>query len=257
MAVEHGLSSSPILLQFDNPDDAIELLAAIDRPESIGGLLAIPNVPGLLQVHTVENTFIRRNYRATMFTLQSWIDEVDLGPWRISGGPAMNERINELVYTDVRVVLPAAVIAILLVLAIGTRSLLKPILVLLPLLLALIWLLGMMSLLGVAASVVTVAIAPLVLGVGVDGGVHLLSSWHRHRGALAEIFAETGLAIVITFATSATAFAAFLFAQSPSLVYFGSQAAFALAGCLVVTLAVLPFLFRLLLPHDRGEPVGN
>jgi len=30
-------------------------------------------------------------------------------------------------------------------------------------------------------------------------------------------------------------------------VYFGSQAAFALIGCLVVTLVVLPFLFRILL----------
>ena len=114
-----------------------------------------------------------------------------------------------------------------------------------------------MSLFGVAASVVTVAIAPLVLGVGVDGGVHLLSSWQRHRGVLTEVFAETGLAIVITFATSATAFAAFLFSRSPSLVYFGSQAAFALAGCLFVTLVLLPFLFRLLLPHDRVEVTGN
>lgn len=257
IADEHGLSSSPILLQFDNPDDAIELLAEIDRPDSIGSLLAISDVPGLLQVHTIENTFIRRNYRATMLALQSWIDEVDLGPWQISGGPVLNERINELVYADVRVVLPAAVMAILLVLTIGTRSLLKPVLVLLPLSLALIWLLGTMSLFGVAASVVTVAIAPLVLGVGVDGGVHLLSSWHRHQGVLTEVFAETGLAIVITFATSATAFAAFLFARSPSLVYFGSQAAFALAGCLFVTLAVLPFLFRRLLPHHRGAATGN
>lgn len=257
IAEEHGLSSSPILLRFDRPDHAIELLAEIDRPNSIGSLLAVPDVPGLLQVHPIENAFIRRNYRATMLTLQPWIEESGLGPWETSGGPVMNERINELVYADVRTVLPMAVIAILFVLAIGTRSLLKPFLVVLPLSLALAWLLGTMGLFGIAASVATVAIAPLVLGVGVDGGVHLLSSWQRHRGELAEVFAETGLAIVITFVTSATAFAAFLFARSPSLVYFGSQAAFALAGCLFVTLAVLPFLFRLLLPRDQGETVEN
>ncbi len=257
IAEEHGLSSSPILLRFDHPDHAIELLAEIDRPNAIGSLRAVPDVPGLLQVHPIENTFVRRNYRATILALQQWIEESGLGPWEISGGPVMNERINELVYADVRTVLPMAVIAILFVLAIGTRSLLKPFLVVLPLSLALAWLLGTMGLLGIAASVATVAIAPLVLGVGVDGGVHLLSSWQRHRGELAEVFAETGLAIVITFVTSATAFAAFVFARSPSLVYFGSQAAFALAGCLFVTLAVLPFLFRLLLPRNQGEAVEN
>ena len=63
IALEHGLSSSPILLQFDDPVDAIELLAEIDRPDSIGSLLAIPDVPGLLQVHPIENTFIRQCLR--------------------------------------------------------------------------------------------------------------------------------------------------------------------------------------------------
>jgi predicted RND superfamily exporter protein len=54
--------------------------------------------------------------------------------------------------------------------------------------------------------------------------------------------------VVITVLTSVTAFAAFIASRSPSLVYFGSQAAFALIGCLVVTLVVLPYLFRILLP---------
>ena len=143
---------------------------------------------------------------------------------------------------------------ILFVLVVGTRSLLRPCLVLLPLALALICLIGIMGLLGIAASVVTVAITPLVLGIGVDGGVHLLAAWDRHRGQLVEMFAETGLAIVVTVVTSVTAFAAFLFSKTPSLVYFGSQASTALLGCLVVTLVVLPYLFGILLPPLDETP---
>ena len=44
-------------------------------------------------------------------------------------------------------------------------------------------------------SVVTAAIIPMVLGIGVDGGVHLLASWRRHNGDLAVVFEETGLAV--------------------------------------------------------------
>ena len=257
IAKEHGLSSSPILLRFNNPGDAIELLAEVDRPGQVGKLLSAPGVDGLLHVHPRENTFVRHHYRDTIAALALWIDKAGLGDWELSGAPVMNERINELVYRDVRVVLPVAVAAIFLVLGLGTRSLLRPCLVLLPLSLALIWLVGSMGLAGIATSVVTAAITPLVLGIGVDGGVHLLAAWDRHGGKTEEVFAETGLAIVISVLTSITAFAAFLFARSPSLVYFGSQAAYALTGCLVVTLVVLPFLFRVLLKSRASAQEHN
>ncbi len=254
IADEHGLSSSPLLLSFRNPDDAIELLAEIERPAKIGSLVAVRDVDGLVQVHPRENTFVRRNFHSMQATLEEWIAAVGLGKFELSGAPVMNERINELVYRDVRVVLPLAALAIFLVLAIGTRSLLRPCLVLLPLTLALVCLVGVMGLLGIAASVVTVAITPLVLGIGVDGGLHLLAAWDRHHGQLVDVFAETGLAIVITVVTSVTAFAAFIVSASPSLVYFGSQASTALLGCLVVTLVVLPYVFRVLLPHVDKTP---
>jgi predicted RND superfamily exporter protein len=253
IADELGLSSSPILLSFDNPEDGIELLAEVDRPEQIGSLLSVEGVEGVVQVHPRDNPFVRRNYQAMIEVLDSWVPGVGLGDFEVSGTPVMNERLNELVYRDVRIVFPVALLGVFLVLALGTRSFLGPCLVLLPLMLALMWLLGWMGVAGIAASVVTVAIAPLVFGIGVDGGVHLLASWRRHRGALDKVFAETGLAIVVTVLTSMTAFAAFLVSQSPSLVYFGSQAAVALAGSLVVTLVVLPVLFRILLPQRAAS----
>jgi len=247
IAEEHGLSSSPMLLQFAAPDDAIELLAEPDRPAPIANLLAVQGVGGLLQVHPVENPFLRHNYEETVAALDAWIGGLGLGEYDLSGAPALNERLNALIYRDLRLILPFALTGILVVLAIGTRSLLRPCLVLLPLLLALVWLTGTMGIFGFAASVVTVAIMPMVLGIGVDGGVHLLAAWDRHRGDLQGMFAETGLAVVVTVMTSVAAFAAFMISKSPSLVQFGSQAAMTLIGCLVVTLVILPYLFRRLL----------
>jgi hypothetical protein len=101
-----------------------------------------------------------------------------------------------------------------------------------------------MSVGGAAASVVTAAIIPMVLGIGVDGGVHLLASWRRHNADLAAVFAETGLAVVVTIATSIAAFGAFVVASSPSLIQFGAQAAGALFGCLLVTLFILPIILQ-------------
>ena len=194
---------------------------------------------------------MRTEFERTIELLGEWIESEGLGEWQISGAPALNARIDELLGKDVPTVLPIAAIAIFLVLVIGTRSLLVPCIVLAPLVLALVWLAGVMGFAGIAVSAVTIAIAPLVLGIGVDGGVHFVSSWKRHEGQLEEVFAETGLAIIVTVTTSVAAFGTFVFSESPSLIRFGSQASLALIGCLVVTLTVLPTLSRLFLPIDQ------
>ena len=69
-------------------------------------------------------------------------------------------------------------------------------------------------------------------------------AWRRHNGDLTAVFAETGLAVVVTIATSIAAFGAFIVATSPSLAQFGAQAAGALLGCLIVTLWLLPVILR-------------
>jgi predicted RND superfamily exporter protein len=253
IAEEYGLTASPILIRFDNHDDAIEFMADIDRPESVASLFDVADVKGLVQVHPVANPFIRGNFETVTWDLERQIERLGLGSWTLSGAPALNARIDELLFADIRFVLPLAAVVILLVLALGTRSIGLPFVVLLPLVLSLIWLAGAMSITGVPASVVTAAIVPLVLGIGVDGGVHLTAAWRRHNGDLVAVFAETGLAIVVTTATSIAAFGAFIFATSPSLVQFGAQAAGALLGCLVVTLWLLPVILR----HRRATEVSG
>jgi predicted RND superfamily exporter protein len=253
IASEYGLSASPILVRFADAMDAVEFMADVDRPASIASLIEVPGVSGLVQVHARDNPFIRGNYQAVTWDIEQQIERLGLGRWQLSGAPAMNARIDELLFADIRFVLPLAAALILLVLAIGTRSGSLPFIVLLPLVLSLIWVSGAMAFNGTAASVVTAAIIPMVLGIGVDGGVHLLASWQRHDGDLATVFAETGLAVVVTVTTSIAAFGAFVVAKSPSLAQFGAQAAGALLGCLLVTLWLLPVILQ----HRRAHTIAS
>lgn len=244
IANEYGLSASPIIVSFADGEDAIEFMADDRRPASIARLVDVPDVAGLVHVHTTTNPFIRGNYQTVVHDIEQQIRRLGLGEWQLSGAPAMNAQIDKLLYGDILFVLPLAAGLILLVLAIGLRSVSLPFVVLLPLVLSLIWMAGAMAVMGVPVSVVTVAIVPMVLGIGVDGGVHFVASWQRHHGNLGAVFAETGLAVVVTVATSIAAFGAFLVAASPSLLQFGAQAAGALFGCLLVTLWILPTILQ-------------
>ena len=249
IATEYGLSASPIILMFENEEDGIEFMADDERPASIASLVSVPDAAGLVQVHAVDDPFIRGNYQTVIWEIEQQVERLGLGSWQLSGAPAMNARIDQLLYADILFVLPLAAFLILLVLAVGTRSASLPFVVLLPLVLSLIWVAGSMSFAGVAVSVVTAAIVPMVLGIGVDGGVHLLASWRRHDGNLDDVFAETGLAVLVTITTSIAAFGAFIVAQSPSLIQFGAQAAGALFGCLLVTLLIVPIILQ----HRRQQ----
>ncbi|NQV87870.1 MAG: MMPL family transporter [Woeseiaceae bacterium] len=253
ISAEHELSTSPLLLLFANPEDSYELLASDQRPVEINSIMAVADVDGLLQVHPAGNPFLRAEYDRTLVAIESWTRDEGLGEWQISGAPSLNSRIDELLDKDVPRVLPVAALAIFVVLVIGTRSLLLPCIILTPLFLALLWLGGLMSYFGIAISAVTIAIAPLVLGIGVDGGVHFISAWRRHHGELEEIFAETGLAIIVTVATSVAAFGTFVISESPSLIRFGSQASLALIFCLIVTLFILPTIARRFVPSTSDQ----
>ncbi len=242
VALEHELSASPILIRFVDEMDAIELQADPERPASIASLPSVRELPGLVQVHTVENAFVMKHYNDAIADIDTWIERLGLGDYSVNGAPRLNARIDEVIKTDVATVPTVAVFAVLAVLVIGTRSFVRPVLVLLPLVAALLWLGAGMSVAGVAASLVTVAALPLVIGIGVDGGVHMIAARHRHDGDINRMYADTGVAVLVTILTSMLAFAAFVFVRSPAMVQFGSQVAFALCGILLATLVVLPLL---------------
>ncbi len=152
----------------------------------------------------------------------------------------VNAHLNALMATDAGKMLPLVTAAILLILAVFSRSLTTALLILVPLFLALLWTGGVMAVTGTPVSVMSVAIAPLVIGIGVDNGIHFVSSWRRNNGDLSEVFAETGVALIVTTLTTVAAFGAFVTAGTAGLAMFGCQAALELGFSLLVTLLVLP-----------------
>ena len=108
IAAEYGLSASPIILNFEKDEDAVEFMADDERPASIASLVDVPDVPGLLQVHPIQNPFIRDHYQAVNWDIEHQIERLELGNWQLSGAPAMNARIDQLLYADIRFVLPLA-----------------------------------------------------------------------------------------------------------------------------------------------------
>jgi len=103
-----------------------------------------------------------------------------------------------------------------------------------------IWMLGIMRLAGQELTAASVIVMPLVVGLGIDYGVHIV---HRLRTASVEVaVATTGRAIVVASLTTAGAFFALCLAENRALSHMGLAAATGILSCLVWSLVFLPAL---------------
>jgi predicted RND superfamily exporter protein len=109
--------------------------------------------------------------------------------------------------------------------------------------------LGAMGALGVPLDVGTAMVAAVVLGLGVDEALHLLSAYRRQRdgglgrdAAIDTALREVGPALLTSAAALATGFLVLVFVPWKSLASFGAVSAVAIVASLLADLLVLPAL---------------
>ncbi len=97
-------------------------------------------------------------------------------------------------------------------------------------------LMGLISLVGLRINYINMIILPVLLGIGVDGAVHLVTRLSERGSKLATVVAETGRAICGAVLTTALGFGALMIARHPGLDSLGRLAVVGLALNLLVIL---------------------
>lgn len=118
-------------------------------------------------------------------------------------------------------------------------------LALLPVTLGFLWLVGLCGWLGIALDPFSAMMAPLILGIGIDDGLHALHGRIAH-GGLREAILAVGPPMVLTTLTTCVGFGSLLVSSIPTLRRGGALVALGTLFCLLATLIVLPAAERLL-----------
>ncbi len=156
-----------------------------------------------------------------------------------------------LIFVDMLAVLrrdtPVALLlsgfALIAVLLIDFHSLRRVLIVCVPLVSGLALMTACMVLLPVRLNLLNAVVLPSILGLGVDGGVHIYHAFlEEGRGNLAKVLRSTGGAVAACALTSMLGFAGLLVADHPGLRSIGLLALCGLAGCLFGAVVVLPSL---------------
>ena len=93
---------------------------------------------------------------------------------------------------------------------------------------------------------------PLLTGVGVDAGAHMMHRWRQSADAnggmadLDEVMRGTGSAVLMASVTTALGFAALMLADYGGMKSLGATMTIGIIGCMIASLLVLPAVLVLL-----------
>ncbi|MDG2336340.1 MAG: efflux RND transporter permease subunit [Myxococcota bacterium] len=228
--------------------ELIELIA-FDAPETLGRWLSLDR--SRLRI-SMNSRMVAKGPR------EKALDEVmrraqrDLpGDWhvQVTGEFAIHrDWIRDVQATQFRS-FPIAFAIVFLLVSAFLRSWRLGLAAMVPTLLPVVVVLGAMGWVGMPLDVARAMIAAVVIGIGVDDAIHLLSQYAYRRNAGATIHEamsgalhQTGRAIVTTSLALALGFLTLMMSAWQTVASFGFFVAIAITGGLVATLLVLPAL---------------
>lgn len=134
---------------------------------------------------------------------------------------------------------------IVLVLWLDFRSGPRVLLGLFPLAVGIVATLGVMGLAGVPLNPANLIALPLIVGVGVDNGVHVLHDYsEKLPGKLYRLSASTGRGIAVAALTTILGFGTLMLARHRGMAGMGLVLALGVTFCMVAALVLLPALLR-------------
>jgi len=151
-----------------------------------------------------------------------------------------------------------SLLLITLILWLTFRRVDDTLLALLPVLLAAFWMLALMHPLGIRFTPANMVALPLLFGIGLDSGVHMLHRSRESSGAapLATLVQGTGTAVSVAALTNAVGFAALMAADYRAMQDLGLLLSIGISLTIVASVVVLPALLVVLRRAGLEERTG-
>ncbi|MQY54019.1 MAG: MMPL family transporter [Methanosarcinales archaeon] len=168
--------------------------------------------------------------------------------YKITGNAPLLFEILRVMREDMVFTTLVAGIIIFTLLVLLERSFTKGFLVFLPLIFAVIWTFGTMGFLGIPISISTVMIGAVIIGLGVEYGIFMVSRYYEERrdqgkgarDALRIAMSNIGASTFGSAATTTAAFFALTISVMPMIQHLGQTLALGIIFCWVTAVVVNP-----------------
>jgi hopanoid biosynthesis associated RND transporter like protein HpnN len=166
---------------------------------------------------------------------------------KITGSPPIFLHLIRLIGRDGLMATILTVIIVTILLWIDFRSLRFALLGVIPLITGGIWMLGIMKTCGAMLTMLNVMAIPMIVGIGIDDGVHVL---HRYMfeglTKTPVVLRSTGKAVLLTSLTTMVGFGSLMTASYRGWAGFGTLLVIGVGACFVTTIFFLPSIIGLM-----------
>ncbi|MCB2208915.1 MAG: MMPL family transporter [Bacteroidetes bacterium] len=174
----------------------------------------------------------------------------------MTGMPFIDMKMNRSLLTSQIRSLLIAILALILIVGIILRSFPTGLYATAPIIAAIVVLFGVMGITGIPLNIVTVLVASIALGIGIDYSIHVISHFnHSYKNgktldeALEDTIMISGKSIFINVVSVSAGFMVLIFSEMVPLQYFGILMALSMIGSGLAALTLLPVI--LILAHRR------
>jgi len=189
--------------------------------------------------------------------LRRFAEEAQAVTPRATGAPVVIHEASLAVAAAFRQALGYAAAAVLLVLALTLRRATDVLLALVPLALAALLTLGTAVLAGISLNFANVIVLPLLMGLGVSSGIHLVLRVRR-SGSVAQVLgSSTPRAVLLSVLTTLASFGTLIVSEHRGMSSMGALLTIAVGFTLLAVLAVLPCLLAELEARRAAERGGG
>ncbi len=187
--------------------------------------------------------------------LNRFADDVERISDKVTGSGPLFKSLLRIFGQDGRNAVILTLFVVFLLLWIDFQNPKHALMALTPLVLGVFWMVGMMQLGGMKLSMMSVMGLPLIIGIGIDDGVHIMHRWrHEGNGRIRVVFSSTGKAIFLTSLTTMFAFGSLVFSAFPAFGQFGGALFLGVAACFLTTVIILPGILGLI---DRKSKINQ
>jgi hopanoid biosynthesis associated RND transporter like protein HpnN len=196
----------------------------------------------LLQIYPKYDIWDRKEQEAFVADLRS-VDP------KVTGTPVQLLEYTTLLKKSFEEAALYSLVAIAVLVFVHFRKLLCVVLSLVPVGVGFLWMLGVMGIFGIPFNPANIMTLPLVVGIGVTNGIHILNRFaeEQHPSILAK---STGKAVLVSGLTTIAGFGSLISAKHQGIESLGLIMATGTATCMFVALTFLPALLNLL--DQRG-----
>ena len=171
---------------------------------------------------------------------------------KLTGQDALNVEINNILSEQQTRSMITALLLVLAMLILIFNSSLWGFLTMVPVLFVLIWEPGFLVMLDIPLSIVTISIASIMIGIGIDYGIHLtqrvreeMAEGKSKMEATRESIEKTGLSLIEAACTTIAGLSSVYFVDIPVIQQFGTVIIIMTISSVVAAVLILPMFYSL------------